>query len=236
MKNILIPAVLVLSSLALISFYPQKGKDNTLSKKEKKGGWVLLFDGKTTTGWKTYRGNASDAWYVENGELRCKTDGVSKRSDLMTNDMYEDFELSIDWKIDAKKNSGIIYRCTEDNGAPYESGPEYQLIDDKGYPDKITSKQFSGANYDMDPPSKDVVKPVGEFNTTRILVKGAHVEHWLNGEKVVEYELWSPKWEETKAKSKWRDVKPYGMSKKGYIDLQDHGGGVTFKNIKIRKL
>lgn len=236
MKKIFAMALLILTSVVLFSFLPQIGKDNTLSKKEKKSGWILLFDGKTTNGWKTYRSKVSDAWYVENGELRCKSSGATKRADLMTIDMYEDFELSIDWKIDAKNNSGIIYRCTEDNGAPYESGPEYQLIDDKGYPHQLTDKQLSGANYDMHAPLKDVVKPAGEFNNTRILVKGAHAEHWLNGEKVVEYEFWTPDWEQTKAASKWKDVKAYGMSKKGHIDLQDHGGGVTFKNIKLRKL
>lgn len=226
----------IAASVSLLSFVKPGQEDNTLSKKEKKEGWILLFDGKSTDGWHTYRNRESDAWMVAEGELRCKEEGVTKRSDLITNEKYENFELSIDWKISPKHNSGIIYRCTEENGAPYESGPEYQLIDDKGYPDPIKDKQYSGANYDMQAPSKDVVKPVGEWNRTRIVVKGAHVEHWLNGAKIVEYELWSPEWEKTKSQSKWRDVKPYGMAKAGHIDLQDHGGGVTFKNIKIRKL
>lgn len=226
----------IAASVSLVSFTNRGQDDNTLSKKEKKEGWILLFDGKSTDGWHTYRNRESDAWTVVDGEIRCKEEGVTKRSDLITNEKYENFELTIDWKIAPKHNSGIIYRCTEENGAPYESGPEYQLIDDKGYPDPIKDKQYSGANYDMQAPSKDVVKPVGEWNRTRIVVKGAHVEHWLNGTKVVEYELWSPEWEKTKSQSKWRDVKPYGMSKAGHIDLQDHGGGVSFKNIKIRKL
>jgi hypothetical protein len=172
---------------------------------------------------------------VANGELQCLETGVKKRGDLITNEMYDDFELLIDWKIAPKHNSGIIYRCTEENGASFESGPEYQLIDDTGYPDKLHDKQLSGSNYDMQAPGANVVKPAGEYNRTRIVVKDAHVEHWLNGVKVVEYELWSPQWKEWKAESKWKNVTPYGMSKSGHIALQDHGGGVTFKNIKIKK-
>jgi hypothetical protein len=125
---------------------------------------------------------------------------------------------------------------TEENGASYESGPEYQLIDDLGYPDKLKDVQLSGANYDMNPPTAKVVKPVGEFNHTKIVVNKGHVEHWLNGTKVVDYQLWTPEWEQTKANSKWKNVKTYGMSKAGHIALQDHGGGVWFKNIKIKTL
>jgi len=100
----------------------------------------------------------------------------------------------------------------------------------------IIDKQLSGANYDMQPPNAKVAKPAGEFNHTRIVVNKGHVEHWLNGTKVVEYELWSPEWQKQKENSKWKNVKPYGMSKKGHIALQDHGGGVAFKNIKIKPL
>ena len=213
-----------------------KQKDNTLSSKEKKEGWVLLFDGKSTSGWRSYQNKQTDNWDVKEGELYCKTEGVTKRADLVTANKYENYELQIDWKISPKKNSGIIYMVTEDNGATYESGPEYQLIDDLGYPDKLSDKQFSGANYDMQAPGAKVAKPAGEFNHTKIVINKGHVEHWLNGTKVVEYELWSPEWEQQKANSKWKNVKPYGMSKAGHIALQDHGGGVAFKNIKIKAL
>ena len=207
-KNLLLLCVL---AIVLVSFYPSlQGKDNTLTKKEKKQGWVLLFDGKTMNGWKGYQGREQDGWEVVNGELNCKQTGTKKRADLITTGMYDNYELSIDWKIAAKHNSGIIYRCTEDNGASFESGPEYQLIDDTGYPDKLHDKQLSGANYDMNAPSAKVVKPAGEYNTTRIVINNAHVEHWLNGVKVVEYELWSPEWEKIKAESKWNDLKQYG--------------------------
>jgi len=236
MKKIFQSAIVIAVATASFSFYVQQVKDNVLTDKEKKAGWVLLFDGKTMNGWKPYQGREQEGWSVVNGELFCKEEGPKKRADLITEQMYDNYELSVDWKISPKHNSGIVYRCTEENGASYESGPEYQLIDDAGYPSKLQDKQLSGANYDMNPPSVQVVKPIGEFNNTRIVVNKAHVEHWLNGVKVVEYELWTPEWEKTKAGSKWKDVKQYGMSKTGYIALQDHGGGVTFKNIKLRKL
>jgi len=224
-------------TLLLTSFTSNNNqKDNTLSKKEKKEGWVLLFDGTTMNGWRTYKNQKTDDWYVENGELYCKMEGVTKRADMITNDQYENFELQIDWKIAPKENSGIIYMVTEENGATYESGPEYQLIDDVGYPGKLSDKQLSGANYDMQAPNAKVAKPAGEFNHTKIVINKGHVEHWLNGTKVVEYELWSNEWQQQKENSKWKNVKPYGMSKKGHIALQDHGGGVAFKNIKIKPL
>lgn len=235
MKRILITIVVL--ALFVTSFtLNDKQKDNTLTSKEKKEGWKLLFDGTTMNGWRIYQNKKVDDWDIKNGELYCKTEGVTKRADLITNDTYENFELQVDWKIAPKENSGIIYMVTEDNGATYESGPEYQLIDDEGYPDKLKDVQLSGANYDMNPPTAKVYKPVGEFNHTKIVVNKGHVEHWLNGTKVVDYQLWTPEWEQTKAKSKWKDVKPYGMSKVGHIALQDHGGGVWFKNIKLRPL
>jgi hypothetical protein len=229
----LVPAFAAL--ILIMSFMP-KQKDNTLTKKEKKEGWVLLFDGTTTNGWKNYKNREAEGWAVANGELYCKETGVTKRADLITASQYENYELQIDWKISPKKNSGIIYMVTEDNGASYESGPEYQLIDDEGYPSKLTDKQLSGSNYDMQAPSVKAAKPVGEFNHTKIVINKGHVEHWLNGTKVVEYELWSDAWNKQKENSKWKNVKPYGMSKKGYIALQDHGGGIAFKNIKIKPL
>ncbi len=229
--------LLVICALfATMSFMSDKQKDNTLSEKEKKEGWILLFDGKTMNGWRTYKNQQTDDWDVKNGELYCKMEGATKRADMITNETYENFELQIDWKIAPKENSGIIYMVTEENGATYESGPEYQLIDDLGYPEKITDKQLSGANYDMQAPSAKVAKPAGEYNHTKIIINKGRVEHWLNGTKVVEYELWSPEWEKQKANSKWKNVKPYGMSKSGHIALQDHGGGVSFKNIKIKPL
>ena len=235
--KILSAFVLLLCTVMLLSFLGnQQQKDNTLTKKEKRAGWKLLFDGKSTSGWRFYNNNEADGWEVVNGQLHCKTDGVSKRADLVTTDEYAGFELQVDWKVDKGANSGILYHVVESNRPPYESGPEYQLIDDEGYHDKLEDWQKSGSDYAMHPPAKLAAKPQGQYNHTRIVVNGAHVEHWLNNQKVADFEMWTPEWNELKAKGKWKDVAAYGMSKKGYISLQDHGGGTWFKNIKLRIL
>jgi hypothetical protein len=236
MKILFSFSALVLITLFMPFIHLNKEADNTLSKQEKKQGWILLFDGAATKGWRSYKNLAADNWTVQNGELLCKVEGVTKRADLITVDQYENYELKIDWKIAPKQNSGIIYMVTEENGASFESGPEYQLIDDLGYPSELKDKQLTGANYDMHAASAKVSKPAGEYNRTKIVINKGHVEHWLNGTKIVDYQLWTPEWEQLKANSKWKDLKAYGMSKKGHIALQDHGGGVYFKNIKLRRL
>ena len=146
---------------------------------------------------------------------------------------YENFILSLDWKIAPQANSGILYMVTEEFPASYQSGPEYQLIDDQGYPEKIADWQKTAANYAMDPPMMDATHLAGEWNHTVIKVNKGHVEHWLNGKKVVEYDLWTDTWKQHKANGKWKDTNGYGMSKKGHIALQDHGGEAWFKNISI---
>jgi hypothetical protein len=221
---------------AISSFVIFQTPDNTLTDKERKQGWVLLFNGESTEGWRPFKNRQADSWEVVNGELVNKTEGVTKRADLITNEQFENFELLFDWKLKPQGNSGLIYLVTEDNGATYESGPEYSLIDDEGYPEKLNDVQKSGANYDVHAPSVAAAKPVGEYNRSRIIVNNSRVEHWLNGKKVVEYEIGSPEWESKKNNSKWKDVKPYAKAKKGHLALQDHGGGVWFKNIKVRKL
>jgi hypothetical protein len=120
--------------------------------------------------------------------------------------------------------------------AIYETGPEYQLIDDNSWPTQLKESQYSGANYDMHPPKNAKVVPPDEWNKTRLIVNGPHVEHWLNGKKVVEYELWSDEWHQLKANSKWKDKPHYGAAKNGHIGLQDHGGLTMFRNMKIREL
>jgi hypothetical protein len=229
-------SITAFSSVAFMSFMPFQAKDNVITPAEQKEGWTLLFDGKTTNGWRGYRNQPADGWEVVDGQLHCKSGKLEHRADLITTDKYDNFELTFDWKIDKGFNSGVIYRSEEGDRASYETGPEYQLIDDLGYPDKLEDWQKSGADYAMHPPTAIAAKPTGEYNHTNIVVKGAHVEHWLNGKKVVEFEFWTPEWNALKAKSKWKDAKLYGMIKKGNIALQDHGGGIWFKNIKLRKL
>lgn len=223
-------------SLMITTLSQAQERDNELTDSEKKSGWQLLFDGKTTKGWRMYQNVPADGWEVSNGELISKKDGVTKRADLITAEKYDNFELVFDWKVDKGANSGVIYRALENDRPSYESGPEYQLIDDNGYADKLEDWQKSGADYAMHPPSTLAAKPAGEYNRTKIVVNKSHVEHWLNGVKVVEFELWTPEWQQLKEKGKWKDAKNYAMAKSGYIVLQDHGGGVRFKNVKVRKL
>jgi len=213
-----------------------QGGDNSLTNAEKKAGWKLLFDGNTTDGWRTYKNAADDSWEVVDGQLHCKQAGVQHRADLVTRDQYGSFELAFDWKVDKGTNSGVLYHVLETHDGPYETGPEYQLIDDEGYPEKLEAWQKSGADYAMHPPLKVAGKPQGEYNHSRILVKGDHVEHWLNEVKVADFKAWGPEWQQLKANGKWKDYPDYGSAKNGHIDLQDHGGGVWFKNIKIRVL
>lgn len=236
-KKVLIGIVCIVSFLCMVSFYQHN--DNVLTKSEKNNGWELLFDGKTLTGWRMYQNKLTDCWGAKNGELYCKGSETNKtdlRADIITAEQYGDFELSIDWKIAPESNSGIMYHVTEQYNVPYLSGPEYQIIDDIGFPEKLEDWQKTGADYAMYPASTRPTNPVGQYNTSRIIVKGAHREYWLNNVKVVDFEAWTPEWNKQKATGKWKNAPGYGIAKNGYICLQDHGGGVWFKNIKIRKL
>ena len=212
--------------------------DNQLTATEKKQGWVLLFDGKSTDGWRTYKNLPDNSWEVVNGQLHCKSDaeGVTRRADLVTKKSYSSFEIQLDWKVEKGANSGVLYHVLETRKNAYETGPEYQMIDDLGYSGKLEHWQKSGADYAMHPPSALMSKPAGDYNHTVLRVDGAHVIHWLNGVIVADFYAWTPEWEKLKANGKWKDYPDYGSSKTGLIDIQDHGGGVWIKNLKIREI
>ena len=236
MKNIFISIVVV---LFLSCTNTKNTADNMLSKNETDKGWQLLFDGKTLNGWRTYQNKPSDSWSVKDGSLYCAGSTTNKsdmRADLITTQQYENFELSVDWKISPKGNSGIMYHVTEEFPAAYLSGPEYQLIDDVNFPEKLENWQKTGANYAMDAAPTAAPHPAGEWNHTRIVVNGTHVEHWLNEKKVVDYELWTDDWKRKKSEGKWKDATGYGMARKGFIALQDHGSEAWFRNVKVRVL
>lgn len=215
-----------------------KPATNTLSEKEKKQGWQLLFNGKTTEGWRHFKDGEVTGWEIKDGILCNSGIGSDHGGDIITKEIYDDFELYLEWKINAKSNSGVFFHVQELDSisAIYESGPEYQLRDDSNRDKSVNLNQLSGANYAMHKPQNAKVKPLGQWNETRIIVNGTHVEHWLNGIKVVEYELWGQDWWERKNNGKWKDYSYYGMSEKGHIGLQDHGGLTMFRNIKIREL
>lgn len=244
MKN-LTPFLLVLC--VLFSCQPDKDDDsentqtllgeiqmNALTDTEKTAGWQLLFDGKTTDGWHSYLKDSVSGWTVKDGTLT--TPGGN--GDLVSDATFDNFELAIEWKVEPQGNSGIFFGVTEDPQyhTTYETGPEFQIIDDVNYPDPLDDTQKSGANYALQAPSELAAKPAGEFNTTTIIVNNGHVEHWLNGKNVVSYELWTPEWEAMVAETKFANMPGYGKDKKGHIALQDHGDGVSFRNIKIKTL
>lgn len=217
----------------------QKSKDNTLSQKEKAEGYQLLFDGKTLNGWKGFKNQSTESWSVKNGTIHCRSGSDNYgaiTADLSTASQYEDFEFSVDWKISPKGNSGILYLVTEEAPYSYETGPEYQIIDDKNFPEKLEDWQLTAANYAMNAAPDAKPNPVGEWNHSRIVKQGNHVAHWLNGKKVVEYTLHSDEWNKLKAAGKWKDYPLYGKSNKGYITFQNHGSEAWFKNIKIKEL
>jgi uncharacterized protein YnzC (UPF0291/DUF896 family) len=228
----------VLVSFALsLGLSAQNEKINSLTEKEKKEGWQLLFNGKNLDGWKAFQGKEVTGWKVIDGVLNNSGVGSDHGGDIVTRKKYQNFELSVEWKVASKSNSGIFYHVNEKLGkAIYETGPEYQLIDDKGWPDKLADSQYSGSNYAMNAPQNAQVKPLNEWNKTRIIVEGSHVQHYLNDVKVVDYNLWDDDWKARKEKGKWKDFPYYGMARKGQIGLQDHGGLAQFRNMKIREI
>ena len=210
-----------------------QGSLNTLTPAERAEGWRLLFDGKTTTGWRGWKMDTlPSGWRAVDGALT----RVRKAADIMTTDKFKDFELKLEWKIAKNGNSGIFYRASEDDDAIYWSGPEMQVLDDAGHPDGQSRLTAAGSDYGLYPAPAGVVKPAGQWNQVRLVVKGQHVEHWLNGVKVVEYELGSPDWEAKVKASKFAPHPHYGRNREGYIGLQEHDFWVAYRNIKIRTL
>ncbi len=195
------------------------------------GSWKSLTDPSAWRGYKT--DTVPSRWTFTNGVLS-KARPVA---DIVSRDEFGDFELELEWQIGEAGNGGIFYRGTEEYDHIYWSGPEYQLLDNIKADDNKTPLTRAAAVYGLYPAPDGHVKPVGEWNTTRIVARGAHVEHWLNGFKMEEYELWSPDWEAKVQASKFKAWPNYGRAKRGHIALQgDHPGTLAFRNIRIREL
>lgn len=215
------------------------GAQNKLTSKEKKDGWILLFDGKTTAGWRTFNATkAGEGWKVRKGELYLDKTVKEGRGDLLSDAEFENYEFSIEWKIDACGNSGIIFNVVEDSKyeATYVTGPEMQVLDNSCHPDAKIIKHRAGDLYDLISCSTETVKPAGEWNHAIIRSDRGRMEFWLNGTKVVEFTMHDAKWDDMVASSKFNTMPDFGKALKGHIALQDHGDNVWYRNIKIREL
>jgi hypothetical protein len=224
----------LLSFAASTSAAPPTSKDG-LSRAERREGFVSLFDGRTLRGWHGYRkpGQPIQGWQVIDGAI-VRT-GVG--GDLVSDRSYGDFELRIDWKITPGGNSGIFYRGDESEPEIYRTAIEYQVLDNDRHPDgKNGRDRWASALYGLYAPDKIATRPVGEWNQTRIVVRDHHIEHWLNGEKVVDCQLGSSDWKARVVASKFKDWPSFATLRSGVIGLQDHGDEVSYRNIRIREL
>jgi len=231
MKKLFIISLLAIFCMGMVQAQLPK-----LSAKEIKQGWTLLFDGKTSDGWKSYRAERpfpEKGWVIENGVLTI--DPAGRGGDIITIAEFTDFELSLDFKISKGANGGIKYFILPGTNL----GCEYQILDDANHPDAkegINGNRLQGGLYDVIPPKGKKDKPIGEWNTARIVAKGNHVEHWLNGKKIVEFERGSAAFKAMVAQSKFSTNEKWSTPTQSPILLQDHGDVVSFRNIKIRKL
>jgi len=246
-----IPILSTLFLLVSLLAFEKPQAPNTLTAKEKKEGWKLLFDGKSNKGWRgAYKDQFPQAgWSVEDGTLTiAKTDGSESRNagDIVTDEEFSEFDLTFEFKLTEGANSGLKYFVVEHQPKPAGSafGLEFQVLDDDKHPDAKMGRNGNrtiGSLYDLIPARDKPVRPIGEWNQGRVLVRGTHVEHWLNGKKVVEYERGSEAFRELVAQSKYKapDYNKngrFGEAPKGHILLQDHGDRVYFRNIKIKPL
>lgn len=221
--------------------------DNTLSAEEKAAGWKLLFDGKTSSGWRGFHQDVfpKAGWAIGDGCIK-HVAGKGAQSehggDIITVDQYQNFELQLDWRLAAGGNSGIKYLVVESPPVTNKSGValEMQVLDDAAHPDAKMGRdgnRTAGALYDLIAPSGNKkLRPIGEFNRARLVVNNGHVEHWLNGEKVVEFDLGSERLRSLIAQSKYKSIPKFAEARRGHILLQDHGDEVCYRNIKIREL
>ena len=213
----------------------QQGNE-TLSTPRDSSEWVPLLEGNSLDQWEMYNQGEMKGWEAIDGELHSSGAGWDANEDIITKQAYENFELSLEWKISPENSSGIFYYVPTGSDKPiYELAPEYQVMDDQGWPQPMEPNQYTAANYAMHAPEGATVKPAGEWNSTRIIVNYPHVEHWLNGKKVVDYELGSDDWKARKAAGKWAEVPQYATARSGHIGLQN-AGKVVYRDIKVREL
>lgn len=233
---------ILFSSVLLITLSSCTGQaqDNVLSDEEKSEGWTLLFDGETTDHWRGYNKEAfpEKGWAIEDGNLVVLSDGGG--GDIITKEQYGNFILKLEWKAEQGANGGIFFRAMEQPTQPiYWSAPEVQILDNENHPDANQGEngnRKAGSLYDLIPAEPQNTNPYGEWNSVKVVADGSSIEHWQNGDKVVEYELWTNEWYEMLRNSKFKDHPEFGDAREGYIGLQDHGNHVSFRNLKIKEL
>ena len=203
---------------------------------DKSQDWVILFDGGSVDQWRGYKQDnfPKDGWAVENGTLKTIVGG--NRVDIITKDIYENFELVLEWRVSPAGNSGIFYFATEESDYIWQTAPEMQVLDDSEHPDGKRAVTSAGSLYDLISPTEKSLKTVGEFNEARIKVKNNQVEHWLNDRKILTYEYGSDTINELIAKSKFKSMLFFAKANSGHVGLQHHGEEVWYRNIRIRKL
>ncbi len=217
---------------------------NTLSEKEEADGWRLLFDGKTTNGWRNYQKDGiGSSWVVKEGTLTLEVEEMENgrtRSkdggDIITTEQFENFELALEWKISPCGNSGIMFGISEDSQYQrvWHTGPEMQVLDNTCHPDAKIHTHRAGDLYDLIACREETVKPAGEWNQVRIRIDDGKGTFWLNGVQVVEFEMFTPEWNAMVAESKFKDLPDFAKHRKGHISLQDHNDEVSYRNIKIK--
>jgi hypothetical protein len=238
---ILLRSTFPIMFLAAASLCPAAGQPNTLTEEEKEGGWKLLFDGQTMNGWRGYRmDRMPPGWSVVEGCLVRVRGGAGGKGagggdDIVTLESFDSFDLQLEYKLVREGNSGLLYHVSEEPITAWHYAPEMQILDNAAHPSR-DKRQLSGACYDLYAPARDVTRPVGEWNHARLIVRGPHVEHWMNGEKIVEYEIGSEDWKQRVARSKFKDKPRFATFASGPICLQDHSDRVEFRNIKIRRM
>jgi hypothetical protein len=243
-KHMTLILICALSFFTVLPSFSQKS--NKLTGKEKKAGWILLFNGKDFSGWRQCNGTEMPKnWTIEDNSMKVftgegKNPGQGANGDIIYSARkFKNFELSVDWKASEMANSGIFFNVREVKGQPvYYAAPEVQVLDNVKATDNKIASHLAGSLYDMIAADPKTVNPAGEWNTIVISVKDGKVTHTQNGVKVVEYELWTPKWDEMVANSKFKTFPGFieGIAREGYIALQDHGYALWFRNIKIREL